>query len=205
RFCRHYTAAANFHTRPDATVFALTAALTVIATVLFGLAPTLQASRPDLVTALKETTALIARGRNSISLRHGLVITQIALSMVALVSAGLFVRSLREAYKANPGFDPDHVLLASFDPFLSGYDESRGREFYRRLVEDVRTLPGVQLATLARRLPLTLGGIAFSNVTIDGYTPSPAEDMRFNYETVGPHYFETMRIPLAHGRDFDER
>jgi len=204
-FLPPYTAGTNFQTRPDATVFAFTAALTVIATLLFGLAPTLQASRPDLVTGLKETTALIARGRNRISLRHGLVMTQVALSMVALVSAGLFLRSLHEAYKANPGFDPDHVLLASFDPFLSGYDESRGREFYRRLVEDVRTLPGIQSATLARRLPLTLGGIAFSNVTIDGYTPSRAEDMRFNYETVGPHYFETMRIPLAHGRDFDER
>jgi len=204
-FLPPYTAGANFHTRPDATIFAFTAALTVTATVLFGLAPTLQASRSDLVTALKETTALIGRGRKRISLRHGLVITQVALSMVALVSAGLFVRSLREAYKANPGFEPDHVLLASFDPFLSGYDESRGREFYRRLVEDARTLPGIQSATLARRLPLTLGGIAFANLTIDGYTPSPAEDMRFNYETVGPHYFETMRIPMVHGRDFDER
>src|SRR6266852_5486566 len=125
--------------------------------------------------------------------------------MVALISARLFVRSLQEAYKSNPGFDPDHVLLAAFDPFRSGYDESRGREFYRHLVERVRALPGVQSATLARRLPLTLGGIAFANVTIDGYAPAPEEDMRLNYETVGPQYFQTMRIPLVHGRDFDER
>lgn len=204
-FLPPYTIGGNFDTRPGVTVFAFTAALTVITTVLFGLAPTLQTSRPDLVTALKETTALIGRGRQRISLRHGLVITQVALSMVALISAGLFVRSLREAYKADPGFDPDHVLLASFDPFLSGYDESRGREFYRRLVEGVRTLPGIKSATLARRLPLTLGGIAFANVTIDGYVPSSGEDMRLNYETVGPHYFETLRIPMVHGRDFDER
>src|SRR5260370_24958817 len=92
--------------------------------------------------------------------------------MVALISAGLFVRSLRQAYRADPGFDPHGVLLASFDPFLSGYDESRGREFYRRLVERVRTVPGIESATLARRLPLTDGGIALANVAIDGYAPA---------------------------------
>ena len=204
-FLPSYAAGANFRATPDATVFAFTAGLTVVTTLLFGLAPTLQASRPDLVTGLKEGTAPIGHGRQGISLRHGLVVTQVALSMVALIGAGLFVRSLREAYRANPGFDPDRVLLASFDPFLSGYDEIRGREFYHHLVERVIALPGVQSATLARRLPLTLGGIAFANVTIDGYSPAPEEDMRLNYETVGPKYFQTMRIPLVHGRDFDER
>jgi predicted permease len=96
----------------------------------------------------------------------------------------------------------ESLVLAAF---LSGYDEGRGREFYRRLVERTRNLPGVQSTTLARRLPLTLGGIAFANVTIDGYAPVPEEDMRLNYETVGAHYFQTMRIPLVRGRDFDER
>jgi predicted permease len=204
-FLPPYAAGGSFNARPDASVFAFTAALTVITTLLFGLAPSLQSSRLDLVTALKETTGMVDRGRRWVSLRHGLVVAQVALSMVALISAGLFVRSLREAYNANPGFDPHQVLLAAFDPFLSGYDESRGREFYRHLVERVRNLPGVQSSTLARRLPLTLGGIAFANVTIDGYAPAPEEDMRLNYETVGPHYFQTMRIPLVRGRDFDER
>jgi len=204
-FLPPYAGGEQFRTTPDATVFAFAAGLTVITTVLFGLAPTLQASRPDLVTALKEGTAPIRRGQHRVSLRQGLVVTQIALSMIALISAGLFVRSLREAYKANPGFDPDHVLLAAFDPFLSGYDEPRGREFYRQLVERVRALPGVQSATLARRLPLTLSNVGFGNVTIDGYAPAQDEDMRLNYETVGPQYFQTMRIPLTHGRDFDER
>ena len=204
-FLPPYDASGTINVRPDVSVFAFAAALTVITTLLFGLAPTLQASRPDLVAALKETTAMACRGAHRISLRHGLVVTQVTLSMVALISAGLFVRSLREAYNAKPGFDPHNVLLAAFDPFLSGYDESRGREFYRQLVERVRNLPGVQSATLARRLPLTLGGIAFANAAIDGYAPAPKEDMRLNYETVGPHYFQTMRIPLVHGRDFDER
>lgn len=196
---------ANFDTRPDAVVFAFTLALTVISTILFGLAPTLHASKSNLVTALKDNPATLGHGQRKISLRHALVIAQVALSSVALISAGLFIRSLRESYKADPGFDPHRVLLASFDPFLSGYDEARGREFYRRLVERVATVPGMQSVTLARRLPLTLSGIAFASVTIDGYTPGKDEDMRLNYETVGPRYFQTMRIPLVHGRDFDER
>jgi macrolide transport system ATP-binding/permease protein len=165
----------------------------------------LNASKQELVTPLKDNAAVVGRGPRKVSLRHALVITQVALSMVALISAGLFVRSLREAYKADPGFDPRGVLLASFDPFLSGYDETHGREFYRRLVERVSVVSGVESATLARRLPLTVGGIAFAPVVIDGYAPAKDEDMRLNYETVGPQYFQTMRIPLVHGRDFDER
>ncbi|MGH9711846.1 MAG: ABC transporter permease [Candidatus Acidiferrales bacterium] len=204
-FLPPYANKASFDTRPDAVVFAFSLGLTVITALLFGLAPTLEASKQDLVTALKDNAATVGRGPRKVSLRHALVIIQVALSMVALISAGLFVRSLREAYKADPGFDPHGVLLVSFDPFLSGYDETRGREFYRRLVERVSTTPGIQSTTLARRLPLTDGGIAFANVVIDGYAPAKDEDMRLNYETVGPLYFQTMRIPLLHGRDFDER
>src|SRR6266853_1215449 len=204
-FLPPYASRATFDTRPDAVVFAFTLGLTVITTLLFGLAPTLHASKQDLVTAMKDNTATVGRGPRKVSLRHALVITQVALSMVALISAGLFVRSLREAYAADPGFEPRGVLLASFDPFLSGYDESRGREFYRRLVERVSAVPGIQSATLARRLPLTGDGIAFANAAIDGYAPAKDEDMRLNYETVGPQYFQTMRIPFVHGRDFDER
>ena len=131
-FLPPYASRATFDTRPDAVVFAFTLGLTGITTLLFGLAPTLHASKQDLVTAMKDNTATVGRGPRKVSLRHALVIIQVALSMVALISAGLFVRSLRQAYRADPGFDSHGVLLASFDPFLSGYDESRGREFYRR-------------------------------------------------------------------------
>src|SRR6266481_3963987 len=191
-FLPPYANGASFDTRPDAVVFAFTLGLTIITTLLFGLAPTLEASKQDLVTALKDNAVTVGRGRRKLSLRHALVIIQVALSMVALISAGLFVRSLRKAYNADPGFDPHRVLLVSFDPFLSGYDEAHGREFYRRLVERVGSTPGIQSATLARRLPLTDGGIAFVNVTIDGYAPAKDEDMRLNHETVGPQYFQTM-------------
>ncbi|PYQ47796.1 MAG: permease [Acidobacteria bacterium] len=204
-FLPPYGMGVSFDTRPDAAVLGFTTALTIATAILFGLAPTLQLSRPDLVGALKESAAAPGRALRKVSLRQALVVAQVALSMVALVGAGLFVRSLREASDADPGFDPKSVLLASFDPFLSGYDDSRGREFYRQLVERVASVPGVQSASLARRLPLTLSGIAFAALTVDGYTPAKDEDMRLNYDTVGPKYFQTMRIPLVSGRDFDER
>jgi macrolide transport system ATP-binding/permease protein len=204
-FLPPYGMSVSFDTRPDSAVLGFTMALTVITAILCGLAPTLQASTQDLTGTLKSSTAVLGRGLRRVSLRQALVVIQVALSMVALVSAGLFVRSLREASNADPGFDPKGVLLASFDPFLSAYNDSRGREFYRRLVERIATVPGVQSASLARRLPLTRSGIAFAAVTIDGYTPAPDEDMRLNYETVGPKYFQAMRISLVQGRDFDER
>jgi predicted permease len=204
-FLPPYAGDLTYNTRPDAVVFAFTFGLTVATTLLFGLAPTLQASKSDLVGPLKGSVATMGRGPRKLALRHTLVMIQVALSTVALISAGLFVRSLRESYRADPGFDPNHVLLASLDPFLNGYDEARGREFYRSLVERVAALPGIESASLARRLPLTLSGIAFASVAIDGYIPGRDEDMRLNYETVGPNYFRTMRIPLLRGRGFAER
>lgn len=204
-FVPPYGMSVSFDTRPDGAVVAFTLALSVITAILFGLAPALQASKPDLVGTLKDSTAGLGRGPRRVSLRQALIIVQVTLSTVALVSAGLFVRSLREANKANPGFDPKGVLLASFDPFLNGYDDNHGRAFYRHLVERVAALPGIQSVSLARRLPLTLSGIAFTPVVVDGYTPRADEDMRLNYETVGSNYFRTMRIPLLQGRDFDER
>jgi len=197
--------AVSFDTSPDVRVLGFTLAVTVITGLLFGLVPALQASKPNLVATLKDDMAAVGRGRRGFALRKLLVIAQVALSVLALVGAGLFVRSLWKAQRADPGFNPDGVVLASFDPFLNGYDETRGREFYRRLVERVEALPGMQSVSLARRLPLTLSGIAFANVTIEGYTPSRDEDMRINYETVGPKYFRTMGIRLARGRDFTER
>src|SRR5260370_22118618 len=204
-FLPPYGLTVSFDTRPDAAVVGFAMGLAVVTAVLFGLAPTLQSSKPDLVGTLKDSMATVGRGKHRASLRQVLVVAQVALAMVALVSAGLFVRSLREASNADPGFDPKGVVLAAFDPFLSGYDDNRGREFYRRLVERVATVPGMESVSLARRLPLTASGIAFTPVVIDGYAPARDEDMHFNYETVGPKYFQTMRIPLLQGRDFDER
>jgi predicted permease len=197
--------ATSFDISPDAHVFGFTLVVTVITGLLFGLAPALQASRPDLVATLKDDSGVGGRSQRRFSLRYLLVVAQMALSVLALVGAGLFVRSLWLAQKADPGFNSDGVVLASFDPFLNSYNETRGREFYRRLVERVEATAGMQSVSLARRLPLTLSGIAFAAVAIEGYTPGHDEDIRINYETVGPKYFQTMGIQLVRGRDFNER
>jgi putative ABC transport system permease protein len=197
--------AVSFDTNPDVGVLGFTLAVTVITGLLFGLVPALQASRPDMVATLKDEMVTLGRGRHRVTLRHLLVVAQVALSVLTLVGAGLFVRSLWHAQRADPGFNSDGVVLASFDPFLNGYDETKGREFYRRFIEHVETIPGMQSVTLARRLPLTLSGIAFAAVTVEGYAAGRDEDLRINYETVGPKYFQTMGIRLVRGRDFNER
>src|SRR6266545_3240253 len=130
--------ATSFDTSPDARVLGFTLAVTVVTGLLFGLVPALQASRPDLVATLKDDISAVGRSKRRFALRHLLVVAQVALSVLALVGAGLFVRSLWLAQRADPGFNPDGVVLASFDPFLNGYDETRGREFYRSLSSTCR-------------------------------------------------------------------
>ncbi len=137
-----------------------------------------------LLRAVGQSRRVLARRNYAVVqllLQAGLRVSEAALSGSR--------QPLADGYGTDPGCDPNRVLLASLDPFLNCYDEIRGREFYRSLVGRVAALPGIESATLARRLPLTLSGIAFTSVTIDGYAPGRDEDMRFNYETVGPKYF----------------
>jgi macrolide transport system ATP-binding/permease protein len=126
----------------------------------------------------------------------------VALSMVLLVGAGLFLRSLQAARSFEPGFKIDGVLLASLDFFSAGYDEPRSVALQQRLLERVRGLPEVTAATLARRVPLSFGGSSSLNgLRIEGYTPPPKEDAWSYVNLVGPDYFRTLGVPLRGGRD----
>ena len=186
--------------RLDGRALLFTVALSLVTGLLFGLAPALHASRPALASVLRDEAGSVAgrRGR----LRHGLVVAQVALSMVLLVGAGLFLRSLRQAQAFDPGFRPDGVLLASFDLFAAGYDEARGVAFQERLLERVGALPGVTAVTTARRIPLSFGGSSSINgLRIDGYTPPPNEQVWSYVNLVGPDYFRTLGVPLVRGRD----
>jgi predicted permease len=166
--------------------------------VLFGLAPALQSTRPHLVSALKgESSSGGSRSRMS----RTLVVAQMALSLVLLVCAGLFLRNLRAATSIDKGFTSDNLLVASVDPALQGYERARTVEFYRRLVERVRELPGVTSVGLGEVIPLSLGSQQRS-VEVPGYTPAPNERMSIDYNIVTPGYFEAMGIPLARGRGF---
>lgn len=166
--------------------------------VLFGLAPALQATRPDLIPALKgEAPAGNRRSRMS----RGLVIAQMALSIVLLVSAGLFLRNLKAATELDKGFDSDNVLVADVDPGLQGYPRGRTEEFYRTIAQRMETRPGVKGVGLIDAMPLGLYQTDW-NVGVPGYTPRPDESMSIYVATVSPGYFAASGTPIVKGRGF---
>ncbi|HEX4948275.1 MAG TPA: ABC transporter permease [Blastocatellia bacterium] len=188
----------------DAPVLGFTLLLALLVSVLFGLVPALAASRPDVVRALKdETGTATQRGqRGRFNLRNALVVAQLAVSLVLLIAAGLFIRSLQQMQKVDPGFQTENRLALSFNLEPEGYNEARGREFARQLLERVRALPGVQAATMANYLPLGFM-LLTEEVTIDGRaTPPDARSLNIAAQRIGLDYFRTLGTPLVRGRDF---
>jgi putative ABC transport system permease protein len=188
----------------SARVLGFTVVISLLSGVVFGLAPALQASRPDLVGTLKgEITGPVQRARR-FNLRKLLVVVQVALSLVSLISAGLFVRSLRNAQAVNPGFVAENVLLAGFDLGREGYTEPQGVNFQRQVVERLAALPGVKAVTIANNRPFG-GGIARS-VFIEGQEPAPGgRGVLVQVNSVSMRVFETLGIRLLRGRDFGEQ
>ena len=178
-------------------VFALSVSL--LTTLVFGLVPALRASRPDVLPALKDEAQAASSGRSR--LRSALVVGQVSLSIVSLIAAGLFLRSLQKAQAVDPGFSgPDQLLLVDTDLSLAGYSDSAGVIMLRRLVEQAEALPGVTSASVATLVPLGFGGSSSSGMTIQGYEPAPDEDVSVEVSRVGSNYFETMGIALVQGR-----
>ena len=180
-------------------VFAL--ALSTATGVVFGLLPAWRASQTDPIASIKMGGDAPRRTRR-LTLRDGLVIGQVAVSLLLLVGAGLLLRSLANAGSIDPGFTARGVLAFSVDLSSRGYDEARGRVLYDQLLERLAALPGADAVSLASRVPLALGG-GRRGIGVDGYTPAPGEDMEVHYSVVGAGYFETMRTALAEGRAFD--
>lgn len=171
---------------------------------IFGLAPALQATRPALVTTLKESATQGGGSRRN-RLRSLLVVLQIALSLVVLIGGGLVLRTLQQLQTMDPGFNPSNALMMSFDVGLQGYDRPRGEQFYRQLVERVESLPGVKSSAITSYVPLSLNYNS-STIFVEG---QPAE-RGANVPTamvgqVGPRYFETLATPILEGREFTTR
>ncbi len=183
----------------DSRVLLFTLALSLLTAFLFGLVPALQMSRPEVVTALKGGELA---GKRHFSLRRLLVVAQVALSLVALIGAALFLLSLHHAQQIDPGFDSAHLLTASFDLDSAGYDETRGAQLLERMAERARELPGVRSAAVAESLVLA-GSTLRRTITVEGREPRPDESLIVQPNAVGLGYLETMRIPLLHGRDFN--
>lgn len=188
----------------DFRVLGFTLLLSVISGLLFGLAPALQASKPDLVLTLKGDTSGKVRRAFRLNLRKVLVVVQVALSLVSLISAGLFVRSLRNAQAVSPGFRMENILLAGFNLGREGIEKPQGVNFQRQLVEQVAALPGVEAVTIASSRPF--GGGFLRSVFLEGQAPGPnARGVLVQLNNVGLHYFETMGVPILQGRDLSEQ
>ena len=188
---------------PRVLLFAM--ALSLGTAIIFGLAPALQSTRPNLVPALKDAGAAAGgrRVRRGV-VRQGLVVVQVTLSLVLLVTAGLFLRTLQNAQRVDPGFSLRNGVLATVDLLPAGYDSTRGPAFFRQLLDTATTIPGVSGATLIDQVPLHLGG-SDTGAEIDGYARAKDEEIALYYSRVAPRYFETMGIRLLAGRVIDDR
>jgi len=214
--------------RPDVRVLAATLGLVVLSTIAFSLGPALSLARTNMVSEIKEGERSGPQGRRRwFNFRHVLVVGQIALSMTLLTAAGLFVRGAINASSADPGFSLDRSLLVTVDPGLTGMDEARGRAFYARVLERVRSLPGVEAASLASVVPFgdfTEGrrlrrvgdkapgdgaaapgdGSSVSYGSGNGAPSDNRDGIGANHVIVGRGYFETLGIPILRGRGFGE-
>ena len=182
----------------DASAFGFTVAISLLTTLLFGLAPALQLSKVDLNRELKETgRGSVARNR----FRSALVVTEIALAMVTLVGAGLMIKSLWRLMHVNPGYEPAGVLTAQIDPAGDNYKElPQTSLFYKQLLQRVSAIPGVQSVGIVNSLN------ASTNVSVKEHPAVPPEQQQSaQMNQVSPDYFKAMGIPLRAGRMFDDR
>jgi predicted permease len=189
----------SMNIQADRTVLLATLGLSLVTAVLFGVLPALRSSKLIPSAVLKEESG--GGDRNKARLSSILVVAQIAMSLLLLVCAGLFIRSFTVAQQCNPGFNPHNVLLDSYDLVGAGYDQKSGPEFHRQLLAKLQALPGVQSVALANWVPLGFSNMSTS-VEVDGYAPRPNEAMEINVAYVGPDYLHTMQIPVAAGREF---
>jgi len=189
-------------TTPDWRVLLFTTGATLVTGLLFGLVPALRASRPNLVTEIKEGTADPGGSEYLFSLRNLLVLAQVALSLIALVVAGLFVRSLNRTMEIDPGFDVAQLATMNVELGTSGYDEARGREFQRTMIERATSVAGVQSAALASFAPLIGGGFSRTVFLAGQDTKDPRNGKLVQIQTVSDSYFRTMGIRLLKGRNF---
>jgi len=198
----------NVDTMPDGRVLAFALLEALLTGVLFSLTPALQSSKPDLVVTLKDNTP--GAGRRS-RLRSVLVSSQVALSLVLLVVAGVTVRRMQQIVNQNPGFTTSRILMMSISPSVQGYSETQGERLYGELLARAERIPGVESASLAVTVPPEDWSTRVS-IFYEGQVP-PLDyvrghefevGIRVDMNTVAPNYFRTLEIPILRGRDFTE-
>ena len=189
---------------PDVRVFAFTFALSVLTGILFGLAPAWQATSPKLALTLKDQANNVSGGTGHVRLRKVLVVSQVALSLLMLIAAALFTRSLSNLKNVDLGFRQEHLLSFGVDPSLASYKADRIRRFAEDVQARVAAVPRVQSAAIGT-IPLIADDQNMSTIFIEGHQPKDDEDMNPSFDAVSPGYFQTLGIPLLAGRDFAAR
>jgi predicted permease len=185
----------------DPGVLLFTLALTLCIAILAGIAPALHSAKENVNETLKEG-GRTGTSRHLQGLRNVLVVSEMALAVVALIGAGLFVKSFRMARAIHPGFEAKGVAIGQFHMFSAGYDWQQADSFCQRLREQLEREPGVTTVSYADYVPLSLGGDSWEDLQIEGYVPGTSENMKIYRSLVAPGYFQTMKIPLLEGRDF---
>src|ERR1700691_3191732 len=188
--------------RFDWRVFGYATAAALLTGIIVGLVPAIRASRGNLATILHEGGRGVVGGKNR--LRSGLVVAQVAGSLVLLIIAGLFARSLGKAQNTSLGFDPDHVLNLTMDPVEIGFNQQQTRDFYKNVLTRVGSLPGVVSASTATATPMGYYN-STDTLTIEGYQPPAGQPLpSAMYNTISIDYFRTMQIPILRGRAFTD-
>jgi predicted permease len=190
-------------TWPDAGVLAFTAGVSVLAGLLFGLVPALQASRTNLSSAMKEKSRTRS-GLLRFSLSSLMVVLQVGLSMVLLTGAGLFARSLVKLQNEDVGFDRNNIVVLGIDPRLAGYKPAQLATLYTQLLDRLGSIPQVKSVSMATYAPLS-GTNRSSTIKVTGYTGQPDEDLVVEDVLVGPKYAELLGIPVLRGREIEIR
>jgi putative ABC transport system permease protein len=191
-----------FSSRPDLSILTFNFALAVVVSLLFSVAPMLQCWRPDVTTALKQHAAVIAGGPHR--LRRASVIAQIGLSLLLLVGAGLFARTLRNLRTLDVGIATDHLVTFTVDPRLAGHQLSQTTELRDQILEKLSELPGVRSAA-ATNDPELADTNRRTNITVAGYRAAEGEDTNVEWENVSARYFSTLKMPLLVGRELTDQ
>jgi predicted permease len=195
--------AAALHFELNATALLFAAALVVGTGVLFGLFPALHATRPDLITTLRSGVGKHSGGRSAARFRSGLVTAQIALSMALLISAGLFVKSLRNVGRVNLGLDVNNVVAFQLSPSMNGYAPTRSRQLLMRVEQALAAAPGVT-SVGASIVPALSGENWDNSVSVQGFKKSLDTDDDAQFNELSPGYFHTLAIPIVAGREFSD-
>src|ERR1017187_2554225 len=191
------TVALDLHT--NARVLSFTAALAILTGVLFGLAPALRATRVDVGPVLKDNSRGLTGGASRITAGKLLVVAQIAISLLLLIGAGLFVRTLRNLQRVQLGYSSGNLIVVPIDALSAGYKERAGIDLFTRLLDEFRSIPGVRSVTYSQN-GLFSGSESGTQLDVEGYKPAKG-DAAARFDQVGPDYFSAIGVPVLRGRE----